>query len=348
MKVMKVILSRHGLTILFTTFTVLAILAIRVVPDYVADTRNIGADEPISHHEDDFVEDPPSSYPKVAQFYPSLLPTFTKTPSLFPAVKPSMIVTKESPTAAPISANTQSTTSPTTSKTAGLQRTPDETSELITTGSPNMTPSPNTSCNVVISMTCFVEDAQGTKTNCKDMIPKPDDECVKEVKYTYIVTSNGDRIENITSLDRTRDGDVTDLSDFLIVHDTSLGHFGIASETDTLDFCMPRIVTTSKSSSSWTTPCCFNRVDLQASYNFISPVNLPLQLLAFILKPLELEILHALIRRIVPIHFQSISCATSMLKLTASLTTTVTFKFHVTSSSQTLVVAFASQVASML
>ena len=133
MKVMKYILSRHGLTILFTTFTVLAILAIRVVPDYVADTRNIGADEPISHHEDDFVEDPPSSYPKVAQFYPSLLPTFTKTPSLFPAVKPSMIVTKESPTAAPISANTQSTTSPTTSKTAGLQRTPDETSELITT-----------------------------------------------------------------------------------------------------------------------------------------------------------------------------------------------------------------------
>ena len=339
MKVMKYILSRHGLTILFTTFTVLAILAIRVVPDYVADTRNIGADEPISHHEDDFVEDPPSSYPKVAQLYPSLLPTFTKTPSLFPAVKPSMIVTKESPTAAPISANTQSTTSPTTSKTAGLQRTPDETSELITTGSPNMTPSPNTSCNVVISMTCFVEDAQGTKTHCKDMIPKPDDECVKEVKYTYNVTNNGDPIENIMSLDRTRDGDVTDLSDFLIVHDTSLGHFGIASETDTLDFCMPRIVTTSKSSC---TPCCFIYVDLQSNFHLTSQ---PVQLLAFNLKPSELEILHALIR--ILIHFQSISCATSMLKLAASLTSPVTFKFHATSSSQTLV-AFASQVASML
>jgi hypothetical protein len=141
---------------------------------------------------------------------------------------------------------------PTTSNTTGLQT--DETSELITTGSPNMAPSPRTSCNVAISTTCFVEDAQGTKTNCKDMIPKPDDECVKEVKYTYIVTNNGDHIEkNIMSLDRTRDGEVKDLSDFLDVHETPLGHFGIASETDTLDFCMPRNVTTSKS-SSFTTP----------------------------------------------------------------------------------------------
>lgn len=226
---------------------------------------------------------------------------------------------------------------PTTSNTTGLQT--DETSELITTGSPNMAPSPPTSCNVAISTTCFVEDAQGTKTNCKDVIPKPDDECVKEVKYTYIVTNNGDHIEkNIMSLDRTRDGEVKDLSDFLDVHETPLGHFGIASETDTLDFCMPRNVATSKSSC---TPCCFIHVDLQS--NFISPANLPLQLLAFNLnKTLELEILHALIR--IPIHFQFISCATSMLKLTASLTRPVTFKFHATSSSQTL----ASQVASML
>jgi hypothetical protein len=98
-------------------------------------------------------------------------------------------------------------------------------------------------------MTCVVEDAQGTNTNCKDMIPNRDDDCVKEVKYTYIVTNEGgDHIENIMSLDRTRDGEVKDLSDFFDVHDTPLGHFGIASETDTLDFCMPRIVTTSKSS----------------------------------------------------------------------------------------------------
>jgi hypothetical protein len=226
---------------------------------------------------------------------------------------------------------------PTTSNTTGLQT--DETSELITTGSPNMAPSPRTSCNVAISTTCFVEDAQGTKTHCKDMILKPDDECVKEVKYTYNVTNNGDPIENIMSLDRTRDGDVTDLSDFLIVHDTSLGHFGIASETDTLDFCMPRIVTTSKSSC---TPCCFIYVDLQSNFHLTSQ---PVQLLAFNLKPSELEILHALIR--ILIHFQSISCATSTLKLAASLTSPVTFKFHATSSSQTLV-AFANQVASML
>ena len=113
--------------------------------------------------------------------------------------------------------------SPTTSKTKGLRTV--GTSELITTGSPNMAPSPPTSCNVAISTTCFVEDAQGTKTNCKDVIPKPDDECVKEVKYTYIVTNNGDPIENITSLDRTRDGDVKDLSDFLDVHETPLGHY---------------------------------------------------------------------------------------------------------------------------
>ena len=149
---------------------------------------------------------------------------------------------------------------PTTSNTTGLQT--DETSELITTGSPNMAPSPPTSCNVAISTTCFVEDAQGTKTNCKDMIPKPDDECVKEVKYTYIVTNNGDYIENSMSLDRTRDGEVKDLSDFLDVHETPLGHFGIASETDTLDFCMPRNVTTSKSSSFTTPRCLFIHIDL--------------------------------------------------------------------------------------
>ena len=152
---------------------------------------------------------------------------------------------------------------PTTSKTTGLQT--DETSELITTGSPNTAPSPPTSCNVAISMTCFVEDAQGTKTNCKDMIPKPDDECVKEVKYTYIVTNNGDHIEkNIMSLDRTRDGEVKDLSDFLDVHETPLGHFGIASETDTLDFCMPRNVTTSKSSSFTTPRCLFIHIEFSS------------------------------------------------------------------------------------
>ena len=151
--------------------------------------------------------------------------------------------------------------SPTTSKTKGLRTV--GTSELITTGSPNMAPSPPTSCNVTISMTCSVEDAQGTKTNCKDMIPKPDDECVKEVKYTYIVTNNGDHIEkNIMSLDRTRDGEVKDLSDFLDVHETPLGHFGIASETDTLDFCMPRNVTTSKSSPFTTPRCLFIHIDL--------------------------------------------------------------------------------------
>jgi hypothetical protein len=150
---------------------------------------------------------------------------------------------------------------PSTSKTTGLQT--DETSELITTGSPNTAPaSPPTSCNVAISMTCFVEDAQGTKTNCKDMIPKPDDECVKEVKYTYIVTNNGDYIENIMSLDRTRDGEVKDLSDFLDVHESPLGHFGIASETDTLDFCVPRNVTTSKSSSFTPPRYLFMHIDL--------------------------------------------------------------------------------------
>jgi len=149
---------------------------------------------------------------------------------------------------------------PTTSKTTGLQT--DETSELITTGSPNTAPSPPTSCNVAITMTCFVEDAQGTKTNCKNMIPKPDDECVKEVKYTYIVTNNGDYIENIMSLDRTRDGEVKDLSDFLDVHETPLGHFGIASETDTLDFCVPRNVATSKSSSFTAPRYLFMHIDL--------------------------------------------------------------------------------------
>ena len=341
---MNVTLCRR-LTILFTMLA--------MVSDSVAAT-SLGEDEPVSDHEGDLFlfEDPrpSSSYPKVSQFYPSLRPTFKKKPSLVPIVEPSKSVTEESPTVAPIASTTQSTTAPTTTETTGSQTASPITVDVFYNDPTPLTAmSPRTSsCNVAISMTCFVEDAQGTKTNCKDIIQKTYDECVKEVTYTYIVTNNGDHIENIMSLDRTRDGEVKDLSDFLDVHDTPLGHFGIASETDTLDFCMPRIVTTSKSSSSWTTPCCFNRVDLQASYNFISPVNLPLQLLAFILKPLELEILHALIRRIVPIHFQSISCATSMLKLTASLTTTVTFKFHATSSSQTLVVAFASQVASML
>jgi hypothetical protein len=201
---------------------------------------------------------------------------------------------------------------------------------------------PDKTCKVAIDLTCFVTDVQGAKTNCKDVpMPEDDEDCIKEVTYTYIVTNNGNPIGNIMSLDRTRDDEVKDLSDFLNVHDTPLGQFGVVRDTDNFDFCMPRIVTTSKSSSC--TPCCFNHIDLQS--NFISTANLPLQLLVLNPRPLELEILHALIR--IPIHFQFISCATSMLKLTDSLTRTVTFKFHATSSSQTLV-TFESQVASML
>jgi len=238
---MKVTLCRD-LTILFTMMLAMA------THSSAADAI-LGEDEPVSDHEQDFVE----AYPVVSQSYPpSLRPTFKKKPSLLPTIEPSKIVTKESPAAAPIVATTQqSTTTATTntSNTTGLST--GESLDLIANGSPTMSPSPRTSsCNVVISICCFVEDAQGTKTNCKDIIPNRDDDCVKEVKYTYIVTKNGDHIENIISLDRTRDGEVKDLIDFLDVHDTTLGHFGIVSETDTLDFCMPRIVTTRKSS------CC--------------------------------------------------------------------------------------------
>ena len=238
---MKVTLCRD-LTILFTMMLAMA------THSSAADAI-LGEDEPVSDHEQDFVE----AYPVVSQSYPpSLRPTFKKKPSLLPTIEPSKIVTKESPAAAPIVATTQqSTTTATTntSNTTGLST--GESLDLIANGSPTMSPSPRTSsCNVVISICCFVEDAQGTKTNCKDIIPNRDDDCVKEVKYTYIVTKNGDHIENIISLDRTRDGEVKDLSDFLDVHDTTLGHFGIVSETDTLDFCIPRIVTTRKSS------CC--------------------------------------------------------------------------------------------
>jgi hypothetical protein len=258
---MKVTLCRD-LTILFTMMLPMA------THSSAADAI-LGEDEPVSDHEQDFVE----AYPVVSQSYPpSLRPTFKKKPSLLPTIEPSKIVTKESPAAAPIVATTQqSTTTATTntSKTTGLST--GESLDLIANGSPTMSPSPRTSsCNVVISICCFVEDAQGTKTNCKDIIPNHDDDCVKEVKYTYIVTKNGDHIENIIPLDRTRDGEVKDLSDFLDVHDTTLGHFGIVSETDTLDFCIPRIVTTRKSSCC--TPCCFMHFDLRS--NLISPVNL--------------------------------------------------------------------------
>jgi hypothetical protein len=61
-------------------------------------------------------------------------------------------------------------------------------------------------------------------------------------------------------------GEVKDFAiSALDVHHTPLGHLCIASETDSLDVCMPRIVATSKSSC---TPCSFIHVDLQ-------PANLP-------------------------------------------------------------------------
>ena len=106
---------------------------------------------------------------------------------------------------------------------------------------------PDKPCNVAIDLACFIEDARGTKTNCKDVpMPEDDDECIKEVTYAYIISNIGEREKSVLSLYRTRDGVRKDLEGFLDRNVVPPGQFGVARETDSLDFCQSRVVTTSK------------------------------------------------------------------------------------------------------
>ena len=107
-------------------------------------------------------------------------------------------------------------------------------------------------CKVALSLTCFVTDDKGVRTNCKDVpMPEDDDECMKEVTYAYIVTNINSVPKTILELSRVRSGVTKDLFGMLDRYEIPKSQFGVARETSTLDFCKPRIVTTSKSSASW-------------------------------------------------------------------------------------------------
>ena len=107
---------------------------------------------------------------------------------------------------------------------------------------------PDLKCKVAMDLTCFVVDDQGTRTNCKDVpMPTDDDECIKEVTYAYIVTNVNSVPKTIIALDRTREGESRDLLGLLDRYEIPPGQFGVARETDRINFCIPEIIETGKS-----------------------------------------------------------------------------------------------------
>lgn len=100
-------------------------------------------------------------------------------------------------------------------------------------------------CEVSLDIACFV-DENGSRINCQD-VPKPENEgdCVKGVTYSYVVSNVGDNDQRIIDLDRERDGISVDLKALIDEPDISPGRFSVARESDVLDFCVERIVSTS-------------------------------------------------------------------------------------------------------
>lgn len=104
---------------------------------------------------------------------------------------------------------------------------------------------PDSPCKVAIDETCFVTNEEGARTNCKDVpMPEDDDECIKEVTYAYIITNVNSVLKTIKELSRVREGVYKDLFGLLDRYEIPPGQFGVARETDTIDFCKPRVVTT--------------------------------------------------------------------------------------------------------
>lgn len=126
---------------------------------------------------------------------------------------------------------------------------------------------PDSPCNAAVDLTCFVEDDDGGKTNCKDVpMPMDNDECMKEVTYAYIITNMNSKDKTILELSRTRDGETVDLRGLLDKRDVAPGQFAVARETGMLDFCVQRLVTTSES-----VVLCFNNfIACQSNSSFCS------------------------------------------------------------------------------
>jgi hypothetical protein len=111
---------------------------------------------------------------------------------------------------------------------------------------------PDLKCKVAIDLICFIVDDQGTRTNCRDVpMPRDDDECIKEVTYAYIVTNVNSVPKTIIALDRTREGESQDLLGLLDRYEIPPGQFGVARETDRINFCIPKIIETGKSIMSF-------------------------------------------------------------------------------------------------
>jgi hypothetical protein len=101
-------------------------------------------------------------------------------------------------------------------------------------------------CDVSLDINCFVNE-DGTNINCQD-VPMPENEadCVKQVTYAYVITNVGNTDKTIIDLDRTRDGISVDLKALIEEPDVSPGRFEIVRESDVLDFCVEKIVSTCK------------------------------------------------------------------------------------------------------
>mmetsp|Transcript_1667 Transcript_1667/g.3054 ORF Transcript_1667/g.3054 Transcript_1667/m.3054 type:complete len:847 (-) Transcript_1667:240-2780(-) len=99
-------------------------------------------------------------------------------------------------------------------------------------------------CDVTVDIACFV-NGDRRNINCQEFPrPQTEEDCVQEVIYSYVVTNVGDNDQTIIELDRTRNGITVDLRALLDETDLSPGRFAIARETDVLDYCVEKIVST--------------------------------------------------------------------------------------------------------
>ena len=106
---------------------------------------------------------------------------------------------------------------------------------------------PDRKCDVAVDLLCYVEIG-GERINCQD-IPMPEDEedCDKEVIYSYIVTNVGTTGKTVELIERERDGETEDITMLADRLQLAPGEFAIARELrQTIDFCIARIVTTGK------------------------------------------------------------------------------------------------------
>lgn len=185
---------------------------------------------------------PPTAHPtSVPSFNPTPAPSGSPTSSPTPA--PS-----GAPSSTPTSTPTDSPSDhPTPSPSANPSSSPTGFPTLGPTGSPTFAPTAN--CRLTAQVVCDTVDEAGVKILCADILPPPDfgPDCIKSVRYRYVVVNMGMYGANVTGLTRMINdesdagagaaGSTADLSDQLGYEILPVGVGAIVQEHVTVNVC---------------------------------------------------------------------------------------------------------------